>query len=214
MREKLAQLEKEGKKLKKQQEKERLRGLLEEKKDNIFKLKEYRKVIIVGDSIIKHLPPLEGVEVYAFPGATIGRLQHLINTMRIPLHQFNYVIFHVGTNNIGKGFSVSHMCSDMVNLISQCRKISPRIHIIISSILPRPVDNEITDERIKFNAKVEKVLSVDLGVKFIKSYRPFCFKGEIKRYLFARLDGGLHLNNEGSNRLGHFFHRFISTLNY
>ena len=34
----------------------------------------YRKVILVGDSIIKGIPPIEGVTLSAHPGATIANL--------------------------------------------------------------------------------------------------------------------------------------------
>jgi hypothetical protein len=45
-----------------------------------------------------------------------------------------------------------------------------------------------------------KNMAKDLNFHFLKSYRPFC-KGQLKRHLFARLDGGLHINSEGYARL-------------
>lgn len=176
---------------------------------------EFRKVIIIGDSIIKNIPPMEGVVVKSFPGATIGRLSQCIDKKLVDLSKFNYVIVHVGTNNINNRSSVAHMTADIANLVALIRRRRGYIHIIISAILPRPVDHALTDGRIKeFNRILDNVMSKDLHFKFIRTYRPFCFKGQPRRYLFAKLDGGLHLNTEGSGRLGHFYHRVISTLSY
>lgn len=181
----------------------------------MFLIAEFRKVMIVGDSIIKNLPPIEGVQLRSFPGATIGKLLYWLENGKISLKDVNYVIIHVGTNNIANGFSVDSMSSDFANLIAKFRKLSPALHIIVSSILPRPVDHESSDKKIReINTKLEKSMSKDLNFKFVRSYRPFCYGGEIKRYLFAKRDGGLHLNSEGSSRLKHFFHRVISTLPY
>jgi lysophospholipase L1-like esterase len=176
---------------------------------------EFRKVVIVGDSMIKNLPPIEGVEVKAVRGATIGKINFLIEKGQLSLGSNNYVIVHAGTNNIANGNSCDYILSGLANLVATIRRVNPNIHIIISSILPRPVDKVETESVIKeVNSRLEKEMSKDLNFKFVKSFRPFLYKGQIKRYLFANLDGGLHLNSEGSNRLGHFFLRVISTLNY
>ena len=37
------------------------------------------------------------------------------------------------------------------------------------------------------------------------TYKPFTYCDKPKIGLYARLDGGLHLNAEGSNRLKHYF---------
>ncbi|XP_060577789.1 uncharacterized protein LOC132734924 isoform X3 [Ruditapes philippinarum] len=73
----LEQLEKEEIQLKKQQEKEELRIKLNKKRAEVKALKEIRPVVIIGDSIIKNISPVEGVKIQSFPGATIGRLAYL-----------------------------------------------------------------------------------------------------------------------------------------
>jgi lysophospholipase L1-like esterase len=169
--------------------------------------------LIVGDSIIKYLQPIEGVEVCPFPGATIGKINYLVTYGKIKFENADYVILHVGTNNIANGQVPDTILSDYANLIASIRRIKPNIVIICSAILPRPVDHDVTDSLIRtVNTGLQVDIAKHLNVKFIRSYRPFCFEGKIKRYLFAKQDGGLHLNNEGANQLRHFFIRVISNL--
>lgn len=187
---------------------------------NIFRLiscflilLEYRKVIIVGDSIIKFLPPIEGVQIAAFPGATIGKLSYLFSSRKVAISEAEYIMLHIGTNNVANGQSAETILADYANLIAIVRRLYPSIKIICSAILPRPVDHQTTDSVIRLiNKSIETDLTKNLNIKFIRSYRPFCENGKVKRYLFAKMDGGLHLNSAGADQLRHFFIRVISTL--
>ena len=38
------------------------------------------------------------------------------------------------------------------------------------------------------------------------------FQGRVKRELFAKLDGGLHLNTEGTNKLRNYFLKSIAAM--
>ena len=174
---------------------------------------ECRRVLIIGDSIIKDLAPIEGVTLKAFPGATIGYLSVLISNGDIDLTNHDFIIVHVGTNNIGNRDSYGAIISDYGNLIAQIRKRKPSIRVIISSILPRPVDHAVTDQMIKnVNTHLRTVMAPDLNFHFIRSFRALSKFGTYRRYLYAKRDNGLHLNTEGSNRLRYFFLRVISTL--
>ena len=46
------------------------------------------------------MDPLDGVVVKCFPSATIAKLSRLLSN-DVKLHNFEYIIIHVGTNNIG-----------------------------------------------------------------------------------------------------------------
>ena len=93
------------------------------------------------------------------------------------------------------------------------KKLKSSIRIIVSAILPRPVDHDDTDSMIKaVNTELRTKLSQDLGFHFICTYKGFVKFGTYRRYLYAKLDKGLHLNTEGSRRLRHFFLRVISTI--
>ncbi|XP_053399186.1 uncharacterized protein LOC123564564 [Mercenaria mercenaria] len=72
MKKELALLEQEESRLRKLNEKAVLRQKLEEKRAEVKKLQDVvRRVVILGDSIVKFLPPIEGVTVQSFPGATV-----------------------------------------------------------------------------------------------------------------------------------------------
>lgn len=178
-----------------------------------FYFPELRKVTIISDSIAKYVTGIDGCTVQSFRGDTIARLTSRMLSGQAILEHFDFVIIHVGTNDIGNRATFNNIISDFGNLIGVCRKINPLINIIISAILPRPVDNDITDTVIrKVNSHLHKFMSKDMNFKFICTYKPFTFGGRIKVELFAKKDGGLHLNTEGTNRLKHFFLRVISTL--
>lgn len=170
-------------------------------------------MLILGDSIVKYLPPIEGVEVNCRRGATIGQLNHILASGQVSLQHFDYILFHVGTNNVDRGHSVENMCSDYANLVATTKSLNQNIGIIFSAILPRPVDHEITDPIIRsVNKELECSLTKHLGVRFCRSYKPFCYQGKVKRFLFAKLDGGLHLNNLGAQHLRDYFAGFIAHL--
>ena len=58
------------------------------------------------------------------------------------------MILHVGTNDIGYRAPYGDIISDFGNLIGICKKVKPSIQIIVSAILPRPVDHSDTDPMI------------------------------------------------------------------
>ena len=123
------------------------------------------------------------------------------------------VIFHVGKNNIDNRASFKAVTSDFGNLIAICRKVNPGLRMIIFAIILRWKDHSITDPMIRdVNAYSSKKISKSQSSKFICTYKPFTHCGKVKLELYAKIDLGLHLNNEGQNRLRHFFLRGISTL--
>ena len=123
------------------------------------------------------------------------------------------MILHVGTNDIGYRDPYGDIISDFGNLIGICKKMKPSIQIIVSAILPRPADHSDTDPMIRsVNKQLNKVLSKTLRFKFVPSYKPFMYAGSVRRELFAKKDGGLHLNTEGTNVLTRFFLHVIATM--
>ena len=81
---------------------------------------ENRRVNIIGDSIIKNMPTIDGVVVKCFPGYNIVKLtMKLDKTLKghIELSPFDYIIVHVGTNNIDRRDSYDNIIADYGNLI-------------------------------------------------------------------------------------------------
>lgn len=156
---------------------------------------------------------IDGVYLQAFSGDTIARMANRVLSGQVILDNFEYVLFHVGTNDVARRSEFENIISDYGNLIGTCRKQNPSIHIIISAILPRPLDHEWSDPIIRrINSYLNRTMSKSLNIKFIPTYRPFMYCGRVKRELFAKNDGGLHLNTEGTNRLRYYFLRTIAAL--
>ena len=98
------------------------------------------------------MPTIDGVVVKCFPGYNIVKLtMKLDKTLKghIELSPFDYIIVHVGTNNIDRRDSYDNIIADNGNLIPVIKKNNSSIRIIMSAILPRPVDHDETDEMIK-----------------------------------------------------------------
>ena len=174
---------------------------------------ENRRVIILGDSIIKNMPPIDGVIIKSFRGDNIARLTNRIEGGEVNLSPFEYIIVHVGTNNIDDRDSYENIIADYGNLIPTIKKKKRSIRIIMSAIIPRPVDHVDTDNMIKrVNQCLRSKMASDFGFHFVETWKAVSGYGTYKRWLYAKNDGGLHLNTEGSRRLRYFFLRVISTI--
>ena len=140
-----------------------------------------------------------------FSGQTIAQVA--------TLEPFDYVILHVGTNDLDNRAPHDDIISDFGNLIGICQDKKPSIQITVSAILPRPVDIKIADNfRRKVDYYLQKNVSKSMRFKCMCSYKPFMRAGQVRRELFAKRDGGLHLNTAGTNALTRFLIRVISTL--
>ena len=129
------------------------------------------------------------------------------------LDSFDYVLFHVGTNDVDNRYSFEAIMFDFGNLLGIVRKKYPKIFIIISSILPRPKNYDETDDFTRrINSYLLDKMSKPYDFKNIKSYMPFVFGGKVRRELFAKGDGGLHLHTLGTSRLRYYFLRTVSSM--
>ena len=161
----------------------------------------------------KNVTGIFGTTLQIFSGKTISQVANKIQYGYATLEPFDYVIFHVGTNDLGDRAPYDHIISDFGNLIGICQNKKPNIKIVVSSILPRPVDLSITDTvRRKVNDYLQKKMSKSMRFKFVCSYKPFMRAGEVRRELFAKRDEGLHLNTAGTSTLTRFLIRVVSTL--
>ena len=171
-----------------------------------FIIAEVRKVTIIVDSIIKHIYGIDGCTVQSFRGDTKSKLtnkiEHKVDDKIARLLPYDFVIVRVGTNDIDNRASFDKIIKDYTNLIATIRSKHASIQIIVSAILPRPCDYYESDPMVRdVNSHLNKVLSKDMNFKFVCSYKPFTHCGKPKVGLYAKRDGGLHLNTEGSNRL-------------
>lgn len=167
------------------------------------------KVTIISDSIPKHVTDIRHAEVVALPGIHINQLTNKIQKGHVVLDRAISIV-HVGTNDINS-MNAGAMLSSFNNLISQIR-IKSNTAIVMSAILPRPVDHgDVGDKIIYVNNELKK-LCKDRRVQYLRSYRPFHKARTPLRELYAVNDQGLHLNMEGTRRLRQFFINSVAHL--
>lgn len=168
-----------------------------------------RKLHIVSDSIAKHITDIREAKVIAFPGINVSRLTNKISQGLVDMRS-KYVLFHVGTNDINT-LTVEEICSSFNDLITTVRT-KYMCNVLVSSVLPRPIDFEVNGEKVtQLNFALEK-LCKERRARFVRSFKPFLKNGVPRRELFAVRDGGLHLNLEGVRRLRHVFVSLVAGL--
>lgn len=166
-------------------------------------------VAIISDSIAKYVKDINNAKVLPFSGATIHHIFCKIRDKTIDLTPYSHVMLHVGTNNV-VGSSSEEIQAGFSNLISVIRDVSD-CKILISSILPRPVDFHTLGVKVKeINSKLES-LCKKRHVQFIASFKRYFYKNAPVRSLFAYNDG-LHLSFEGTRHLRQCFINVISHL--
>ncbi|MCG8075262.1 MAG: SGNH/GDSL hydrolase family protein [Candidatus Thiodiazotropha taylori] len=172
---------------------------------------EQRLVIvkIVSDSIPKYVEGIYHAEVVSIPGMRINQLTNKIQKGHVILDT-PISIIHVGTNDV-VGMEAGAMLSAYNNLISQIRSKS-NTKIVMSALLPRPVDHISLGDKVKLVNNRLKLLCKDRRVEFLHTFRPFIKGGVPLRELFAINDQGLHLNTEGTRRLRQFFINSVAHL--
>ncbi|XP_060567404.1 uncharacterized protein LOC132726152 [Ruditapes philippinarum] len=217
MKKELSALQQEERVLKEQlSEADVLRKQIEQKKQDVKKLREHvahpplRKCTIVSDSIAKNVSGIWDTQITAFPGINISRLSFRISQGQVDLRSA-YVILHVGTNDVTGPRSEDEIISSFNDLISNVRQQSSG-SIIVSAIIPRPIDFDTTGNRVKNLNNKLVLLCKSRNVIFIRTFKPFLKCGLPRREYYAIKDGGLHLNLEGTRRLKEFFINTIAHL--
>ncbi|CAG2226049.1 unnamed protein product [Mytilus edulis] len=155
-----------------------------------------KRATIVSASIPKYVSGIDGCTTQAFPGATIGRLTELISSGKVDLISLDFVIVHVGTNNISSSQSVDTIMSYFGDLIHKLKKMT-FAKLIFTSILPRPVDHMKTGAKVnKVNTELKRLCKRN-NLLYCNLYRSFLLDNIPDSSLFAPRDG-LHLNFAGT----------------
>ena len=157
-------------------------------------------IVIIGDSIIKHISPTKlskrKVHKFAYPGKTASDINNELSTINIhstPSH----VIVHVGTNNIPLQ-SADECTKDIEKLIAGVKQRFPNSKIGISGITMRQ-DVDLASKIFKVNEKI-KSMTPKYDVTFIDN-------SSLNK---TSLNGSkLHLNAKGSAILASHFISFI-----
>lgn len=170
--------------------------------------------MILSDSFFKYFPDLKNTEIQAFGGITSERLLWKIRHGYFNINEFCNVLIHVGTNDI---FAItSNQYRFNIDLIIQeIRCVNASCRIILSSILPRPVDFRMSDRLVQdFNSQLFDFSQTGCAKV---NYMPVC-KSFYDRFhspifpLFHKTDL-LHLNHAGIQKFVHFIANTLAHLN-
>ena len=161
------------------------------------------KVAIVGDSMIKYVNPSklrksikQNVHVKTFPGAKVSDMHHYVKPT---LQQApDYLVLHVGTNDL-KQSSPRQISTSIANLGQEIQKSVPTTKLIISEVIIRNDDPQIS-------AKVKEVNSKLLQVCKNNKWEHISHKNIVEKHLNPY---GVHLNKQGTIALAKNFTDFL-----
>ena len=162
--------------------------------------KEKSCIVMIGDSIIKHIDPKKlsknKVYKYTYPGDTAESIATKVCALK-PQIAPSHVIIHAGTNNIPTE-TADECAQKIVNLAGKLKEKFPNSKIGLSSIIQRQ-DIQVATKIDEAN-KILKQKCMDIGMSFIDNYTldSTCLNGS-----------NIHLNAKGSAILATKFITFL-----
>lgn len=171
------------------------------------KTPEPAKVIIAGDSMIKHLNGYRmstketRVQIATFPGATtLDMIDHIKPIQR---KRPDKLILHVGTNNLrGRGTPSKH-AEEIISLAESVKNTLPETEILISGLINRVDDDALGNKVNQVNTAL-KQMCYQHHWKFI----------EHSNIIPSHLNrSGIHLNKMGTAKLSRNFNKYIYNKN-
>ena len=172
------------------------------------------KATLITDSICKWVA-VKGLEVQKFPGASISGIGYYISEGICDVISYNVIIIHVGTNDI-RLRSIHQITIFYKALLYQVRYLNKDALIIMSAILPRPVDFNFSQSKVvQVNRILAKLVSQTKNCSYIRTYRRFIRRGRPLLKLYKQnkyRQWELHLNKSGIRILTQLFSRIIDQL--
>ena len=171
--------------------------------NNNTKTTEPTKVIIAGDSMIKHLNGFRmstketRVQIATFPGATTLDMTDHIKPIQRKCP--DKLILHVGTNNLrGRGTPSKH-AEEIISLVESVKNTLPETEVIISGLINR-VDDDALGNKVNQVNKVLKQMCNQHHCKFIEHSN--ITPSHLNR-------SGIHLSKMGTTKLSRNFNKYI-----
>ena len=170
---------------------------------NPRKVKNTKKVFIVGDSMIKSITGTgisrsNTVKMRPHPGATtVDICDYIKSELR---HKPDVIIIHCGTNETEDGINTVRNIKKLVKVIDEYDKQNPP-NVVISSLIKR-YDQDFNDDIANINEKLQRFCNSKV-LSFIDN-------NNINRTCLNK--GKLHLNRRGSSYLANNFKKFVGSL--
>ena len=157
-----------------------------------YKLNIQKPIILIGDSIIKHIDPRKlsrrTVYKYTYPGKTCEEVNKAVDDINTELDP-SHVIVHCGTNNLVTD-SADVCITKVKNLLEKLKKKFPNAEIGVSGLTYRE-DIDVNSIRVEVNEELKKLsLKNNFAYIDISTIDKTCLNGS-----------KLHLNGKGSSLL-------------
>ena len=176
-------------------------------------VKERKDVLIIGDSIIKHLDAssitTKQTDVKCFPGARCDRILSELSAL-LKNYEYDHIICHVGTNYIPQ-HDPQYVSNRILDFLSSVRAIAPLSKVTWSPILPKWNDsmkkgiNTINNNIFHRYHMIKRISEPMDHVSFFKNN-----VGQVNTKLFCH--DGCHLSYEGVNALENSMKRYLSNI--
>ena len=171
------------------------------KRRKVEKTRKTKANMLITDSIGKYVA-LEGCETIPYRGYRIEDVRREIVRDRSMIEKIDNLIVHVGTNNI-ENQELNIIMSQYSSLIEVILNTNRSINLIMSAIIPRPIDHVNSKIKITGVNKELKKYTKEKGIKFTETDKIFRKGYDPIQELYA--GDNLHLNFKGTQRLTKYF---------
>lgn len=176
-----------------------------------FYVAEVKSVLLLSDSMCKYVQNIDWLEVKYISGAKIALLISFIRDNKACILKYTHIILHVGTNDVGNGVKVDTIISEYKRLLNSL--LFSKSKIIISAVLPRPIDFSVTKEVVIAVNKSLKKLALKTNCTFVHTFRSFINQpGSVPVYRYFSSRDGLHLSRHGVSVVRQFFINVVNSL--
>ena len=153
--------------------------------------------------MVAKMPELKNFRNQAQGGETITSIRKAIQQGRLKVGGFHIVVVHVGTNDVARSSDTSKILLEYKRLVDEIQRFNRSATLILSTILPRWVDDQITALVISsVNKSVLRKADTAWNCLVVRSDKLFRWGGDVRAEFYAR--DRLHLNARGTIRLGDF----------
>ena len=171
------------------------------------------RVVLLVDSILKHLEEVPGLVNKCTQGAAISSLSMspLCKKERESLNP-SILLVHIDTNDLQPGITVSGFMDKYEILIVLLKWFLPSCTIYCSAMLPRPRYYQLTRFILKSCNEALGIMADWNGCIYVQTFKPFMAEGRPSAYLFSAIDK-LHVNGLGLAVLASYFRRCLGPRN-
>jgi lysophospholipase L1-like esterase len=170
-------------------------------------------VLMVGDSIIKYIDNLSNCQVISYRGIKASQLGARILHGKVPwLLNKRLCIIHAGTNNM-ESDSVTEILNQLYFIVDTIRLLVPGIIIVLTHILPRPIDWYFTGDKLLDLNTALRGKAREWDCELIPCSKIF-YDGLVPNNKLFTQDDMLHLSRKGTKALQRYVGRVLGNIKH